>query len=103
MVGGKVMESHIIQRVPPDYPRVARIAKVQGTVQFSVVIGPDGKVRDIQYVSGPAMLATPDVMRAVSEWVYQPYQLNGAPVTVQTTATVNFVLADGALGGLIGR
>ena len=39
---------------------------------------------------------------AIAQWVYQPFLLNGQPVTVQTTATVNFVLADG-IRGRVGR
>jgi outer membrane biosynthesis protein TonB len=38
------------------------------------------------------MLATPEVMRTVSEWEYKPYLLNGEPVDIQTEITVNFVL-----------
>ena len=91
-VGGKVFEGRIVKRVPPDYPRVAKLARVQGAVRYTAVIGKDGKIRDLKYVSGPAMLATPDVMRAVSEWEYQPYLLNNEPVDVITEITVNFVL-----------
>jgi len=32
------------------------------------------------------------VLKAVSEWEYMPYLLNGEPVDVQTEITVNFVL-----------
>src|SRR5436190_1261331 len=91
-VGGKVFEGRIVKRVPPDYPRVAKLARVQGAVRYTAVIGKDGKIRDLKYVSGPAMLATPDVMRAVSEWEYQPYLMNSEPVDVITEITVNFVL-----------
>jgi protein TonB len=91
-VGGKVFEGRIVKRVPPDYPRVAKLARVQGAVRYTAVIGKDGKIRDLKYVSGPAMLATPDVMRSVSEWEYQPYLLNNEPVDVITEITVNFVL-----------
>ncbi|MCU1339458.1 MAG: TonB family protein [Bryobacterales bacterium] len=91
-VGGKVFEGRIVKRVPPDYPRVAKLARVQGAVRYTAVIGKDGKIRDLKYVSGPAMLATPEVMRAVSEWEYQPYLLNNEPVDVITEITVNFVL-----------
>ena len=91
-VGGKVFEGRIVKRVPPEYPRVAKLARVQGSVRYTAIIGKDGKIRDLKYVSGPAMLATPDVLRAVSEWEYQPYLLNNEPVDVQTEITVNFVL-----------
>jgi len=92
LVGGKVFEGRRTKAPSPEYPRVAKLARVQGAVRYSAVIGKDGKIRDLKYVSGPAMLATPEVMRTVSEWEYQPYQLNGEPVDVQTEITVNFVL-----------
>ncbi len=90
-VGSAVMEGRLIQKVPPEYPPTARIARIQGTVQINLLVGTDGKVENVQAISGPAML-TQAAMEAVRQWVYQPYLLNGQPVTVQTTATVNFVL-----------
>ena len=78
--------------MPPEYPRVAKLARVQGAVRYTAVIGKDGKIRDLKYVSGPAMLATPDVMRAVSRVGVQADLLNSEPVDVITEITVNFVL-----------
>jgi TonB family protein len=90
-VGGAVMDSRVVQRVAPVYPPNARTARVQGAVQLSVTVGPDGRVQDVQPLSGPALL-TQAAIQAVAQWVYQPFLLNGQPVTVQTTANVNFVL-----------
>jgi TonB family protein len=90
-VGEKVMNSRIVSRVSPEYPSVAKLARVQGAVTFNIIVGPDGKVQNVQYVSGPAMLVK-EATDAVGQWIYQPLLLNGQPVTVQTTATVNFVL-----------
>jgi TonB family protein len=92
-VGEGIMSSQIVSRVPPEYPPAAKLARIQGSVQLGVTIGPDGKVQDVQFNSnsGPAMLVKA-ASDAVAQWVYQPFLLNGQPVTVQTTATVNFVL-----------
>ena len=90
-VGGAVMDSRVVQRVPPAYPPTARTARVQGTVQVSLTIGPDGRVQDVQPLSGPGLL-TQAAIQAVAQWVYQPFLLNGQPVSVQTTANVNFAL-----------
>jgi TonB family protein len=90
-VGGAVMDSRVVQRVPPVYPANARAAGIQGTVQLSVTIGPDGRVQDVQTLSGPALL-TQAATQAVAQWVYQPFLLNGQPVSVRTTANVNFAL-----------
>ena len=83
-----VMDSRVVQRVPPEYPPTARIARIQGTVQTQRdSSAPDGKVQNVQVrVSGPAML-TQAAMDAVWQWVYQPFLLNGQPVSVRTTAT----------------
>ena len=91
MMGGAVMDSRVVKRVAPVYPSTARTARIQGTVQVSVIIATDGRVQDVQPLSGPAML-TQAAMEAVRQWVYQPFLLNGQPVSVQTTANVNFVL-----------
>lgn len=85
------MSSRIVSRVPPDYPSVAKLARVQGTVEVGVIVGPDGKVQNVQYVSGPAMLAQA-ALDAVKQWVFQPLLENNQPVSVQSTVTVNFAL-----------
>lgn len=92
-VGEGIMSSRIVSRVPPEYPSAAKLARIQGAVQVGITIGPDGKVQNMQLNSnaGPAMLVKA-ASDAVAQWVYQPFLLNGQPVTVQTTATVNFVL-----------
>jgi len=90
-IGGKVIESRIIQRVPPVYPANAKTAGVQGAVELTILIGTDGKVQNAAILSGPPLL-TKAALDAVLQWVYQPYMLNGQPVTVNSTVTVNFAL-----------
>jgi protein TonB len=55
------------------------------------VIAKDGSVEDLQYVSGPPLLMKA-AMDAVRQWRYQPTQLNGEPVEVDTTISVVFTL-----------
>jgi len=90
-VGGKVMESRVVQRVPPDYPANAKAARVQGAVELGIIVGPDGKVQNAGVISGSPLL-TQAALDAVSQWVYQPFMLNGQPVAVNSTVVVNFVL-----------
>lgn len=90
-VGGKVMEPRIVQRVPPVYPANAKTAGVQGAVELSITIGTDGKVQNAAILAGPPLL-TKAALDAVSQWVYQPFLLNGQPTAVNSTVTVNFVL-----------
>jgi periplasmic protein TonB len=78
----------------PNYPPLARQARIQGTVVLHAVIGKDGAIENLTLVSGHPMLA-PAAIEAVKQWRYKPYLLNGEPVEVDTEIQVNFTLAGG--------
>ena len=93
-VSGGVERGFLVHEVKPNYPPLARQARIQGTVLLQAVIGRDGSIENLRVVSGHPMLA-PAAIEAVRQWRYRPYTLNGTPVQVQTEITVNFVLAGG--------
>lgn len=84
----------LVQQIKPHYPPLAVQARIQGTVVLQAVIGKDGKVHELQLVSGHPLLA-PAAMEAVKQWRYRPYLLNGEPVEVDTQINVNFTLGGG--------
>jgi protein TonB len=90
-VGGNVQSAMIVSKVPPIYPAAAKAAGIQGVVHLSAILGTDGTVQELTVLDGPAELiqAATD---AVKQWVYKPTLLNGNPVQVQTTITINFTL-----------
>lgn len=83
--------ANLISSSPPVYPALAVSARVQGVVSLSVQIGPDGKVLNVQLISGHPLLVSAAV-QAVETWTYKPTLLNGSPVTVITTIEVPFKL-----------
>jgi TonB family protein len=83
------MQRRIKHRATPEYPDAARGTAVQGTVVLNAVIGPDGNVGHLKFVSGPELLSRA-AMDAVRWWRYEPYLINGQPVTVETTVAVDF-------------
>jgi periplasmic protein TonB len=89
-----MMEGNLIHRVQPVYPPLARQARIQGTVVLRAIISRDGRIENLQVVSGHPMLA-PAAIEAVRQWRYQPYILNDQPVEVETQITVNFSLSGG--------
>lgn len=92
-VSDGVMQGLLLKRVNPTYPPLARQARIQGTVILRVQIGKSGDVEKLELVSGHPMLA-PAAIEAVKQWKYQTYLLNGDPVAVETTVTVDFTLSD---------
>jgi TonB family protein len=88
-VGGNVKEPHLITRVMPEYPLVAKQAGIQGDVVVKTTIDPKGNVVDMKIVSGPAMLRGP-ALAALRRWRYEPSTLNGQPIAVQMLVTIKF-------------
>jgi TonB family protein len=88
-VGGSIKEPRKIKHVSPIYPADALAAGVEGLVVLEAVIATDGTVKDLTVVRSVAMLdgAAAD---AVRQWLFTPTQLNGAPVEVLITVSVNF-------------
>ncbi len=89
-----MMEGYLIHQVEPVYPRLARAAGVEGTVELRAVITRQGTIEKLQVLRGPPLLVKAAV-DAVAEWRYRPYLLNGEPVEVDTDVTVKFSLSRG--------
>ena len=81
----------LIYRVQPQYPEIAREAHIQGMVQLRAIISKAGTIENLIAEGGHPMLV-PAAIKAVRQWRYRPYMLNGQPVEVETEITVNFVL-----------
>lgn len=90
-VGGIVQASRLVHRVEPEYPDLARRARVQGMVLLQVTVDERGLVSGVDVIRGHPLL-TQAAVDAVSQWRYSPTLLNEEPVPVIATVTVNFVL-----------
>ena len=89
-----VSQGLLIRKIQPNYPPLARQARIQGSVLLQAQISKDGSIQNLRLISGHPMLA-PAAIEAVKQWKYKPYMLNGEPVEVETQITVNFTLAGG--------
>jgi protein TonB len=92
-VGGNVQAAHLVNRVQPVYPPLARQTRISGTVKLHAIIGKNGAVEQLQVVSGHPLLVQ-SALDAVRQWRYQPTLLNGEPVEVDTEIDVIFSLAQ---------
>jgi TonB family protein len=90
-IGGDIKAPTKIADVKPVYPDVAQKARVQGIVICEVLVGPDGKVQDARVLRSIPLLDQA-AYDAVRQWVFTPTLLNGNPVSVIMTVTVNFAL-----------
>jgi protein TonB len=87
-----VQQAKLVFGPKPQYPPLAKAARVQGTVRIQAVIAADGTIGHLKAMTGPPLLVGPAV-EAVSRWRYQPTLLNNRPVEVLTEIDVVFMLA----------
>ncbi len=90
-VGGDVKQAKLISSVPPIYPALARNQHISGNVQIDALIDANGRVTTMKVVSGPTLLQQA-AMDALKQWKYQPAMLDGKPVAMHLTVTLQFRL-----------
>jgi protein TonB len=90
-VGGNVQTSKLIRKLDPVYPELAKRARVSGIVLLQVTVSETGQVQAVKLIRGHPLL-NQSAIDAVRQWQYSPTLLNGEPVPVIATVTVNFVL-----------
>ncbi|MGE5111521.1 MAG: energy transducer TonB [Acidobacteriaceae bacterium] len=91
-VGGGVSAPRALYAPDPEYSEEARKAKWQGTVVLWVIVGPDGKPRDIKIQRSLGMGLDEKAIEAVRQWKFDPAKKDGQPVAVQINVEVNFRL-----------
>ncbi len=91
-VAGGIREPLKTRNVSPVYPREAKEARVQGVVILECTISPEGKIVEVKVLRGVPLLDEAAVT-AVKQWEYTPTLLDGIPVPVIMTVTVNFRLS----------
>jgi protein TonB len=89
--GGVIKYPGKVHHVAPVYPRLAQDARVEGRVILEAVIGMDGRVQDVRILRSKPLLDQA-AMDAVRQWRFTPTLLNGTPVPVILTVTVDFKL-----------
>lgn len=91
-VGPDVRRPEQLVRVEPEYPELARRARLECAVILEARLGVEGDVRDVQILRGCGLGLDDAAVRAVSQWRYAPTTVNGRPVEVAMTVTVVFQL-----------
>jgi protein TonB len=92
-VSSELQAAKILNKILPQYPALARQARISGTVKLMGIIAKDGTVQKLQVISGHPLLQRA-ALDAVSQWRYQPTILDGQPVEVIAPIDVIFTLSE---------
>lgn len=92
-VTSEMQAAMLIRKVIPEYPLLAKQARISGTVRLTSVISKDGRIEQLEVLSGSPLLI-PAALAAVKQWLYRPTYLNGQPVEVIAPIDVIFRLSQ---------
>jgi len=81
--------------VPPEYPRDALLRGVEGTVEVSFTVMPDGEPDNVSVVTAkPRNTFDRAAMNAVRQWQFDPVLIDGEPVPHPMHVEIEFVLNE---------
>jgi TonB family protein len=91
-IGKGVSPPRLIHHREPDFSEEARAAHYQGTCVLWLVVGEDGKPRNIRVTSSLGKGLDEKAIEAVSDWRFEPARKDGEPVAVEIAVEVDFRL-----------
>ena len=91
-VGGEVKPPRLLFAPQPDYPVLARQARLSGVVVIEAVIDEQGGVKGMRVISGHPLLI-PSALSAVSKRRYEPTILDGEPTPIDLRVEVSFTFS----------
>ncbi len=91
-IGGDVLAPKVIKKSEPQYTKRARHDKIQGNVLIDLIIGANGRPKNIRIQKSLAPDLDKQGARSVSSWRFDPATRSGKPVSVQAKVEVHFRL-----------
>jgi protein TonB len=88
-----VAQANLISAPKPQYPALAKAARVQDYVMLQATISKQGTIEDLKVLHGHPLL-NEAAIEAVKQWRYKPGLQNGKPVDVYFTIVVEFYLSQ---------
>ncbi len=91
-VGGRVSPPRTTYTREPEFSELARAAGYQGVSTLGLIVGVDGKPRDIHIINKIGLGLDEKAIEAVRSWRFSPALKDGQPVAVQIAVEVDFHL-----------
>ena len=91
---GSVKPPSVIHRVKPRFPPAALQARITGRVVIRAITDIYGKVKEVRVVSSAHPLLNSACLKAIKQWLFEPYIINGIPRPVEFVVKLDFDLAN---------
>jgi len=89
-LGPDITVPFVVTKAKSEYTEEARLAKLEGSVLLSLVVGADGRPRDIHVARSLGLGLDESAVENVRTWQFNPGIRNGTPVDVLVNEEVFF-------------
>lgn len=86
-ISAEEASAHLLERVEPVYPALAKAAKIQGVVRLELTIDEGGAVSPRILSSHPLLAQA--ALDAVKRWKYKPFEQGGKQVVARTEIEIS--------------
>jgi periplasmic protein TonB len=92
-IGNGVTSPVLVKEVKPTYPEAVKSRRVQGVVELSAVVLPDGTIGDdIKVARSLDEDLDKEAVKAIRQWTFRPGTKDGKAVAVQVNIELSFTL-----------
>jgi TonB family protein len=90
-IGNGVTSPMLKKEVKPNYPDAVKSRGIQGVVEMTAVVLPDGTVRDdVKVTRSLDEDLDKEAVKAVRQWIFKPGTKDGKAVAVQINIELTF-------------
>src|SRR5436305_9471138 len=84
----------LVRFVPAVYPPDKHAAQIAAAVVLSIEIGDDGKVGEVEVITGAAPDFDAAAVAAARQFVFEPAEIDGQPAPVKITYRYDFKIVE---------
>jgi len=87
----KKATKYLLKQEVPEYPTLAKLNYIQGSVHLMVKVTSEGRVSEAHILVGHPFLAVA-ALKAMHNWLFRPAKSRPGPAEFQTLVSMNFAL-----------
>ena len=92
------LREHLLESATPEYPSIAKKARIQGMVLLEVLVSESGEVEHVEVIKGLPMGLEQASVTSIRQWRFKPFRSEGVPTPAVGQVALSFRCIDTTTG-----